>query len=122
MNVILCGDLRSNRAARSTIAGRIGAGHMILISAAPAAAGKRVMPAAIANARAPNGVSIAILHRISAPGSEQGIVPAKTRALEGSGWPLAAHARPPPGFDYRLSRNGRMRSVMEASSEEPLSA
>jgi hypothetical protein len=61
-------------------------------------------------------------HRISAPGSEQGIVPAKTRALEGSGWPLAAHARPPPGFgDYRLSRNGRMRSVMKASSAEPLS-
>ncbi|MFZ1091259.1 MAG: hypothetical protein WAN75_18870, partial [Xanthobacteraceae bacterium] len=37
-------------------------------------------------------------------------------------WPLAALGRPPPGFgDYRLSRNGRMRSVMKASSAEPLS-
>src|SRR3984893_18799872 len=112
MNVILCGVLRSNRAARSTIAVRIGAGRMILISAAAPACGKSVMPAAIANARAPNCVRMAILHRMSAPGSEQGIVPAKTRALEGAGWPLAAHARPPPGFgDYRLSRNGRRRAV-----------
>src|ERR1700730_1655159 len=90
MNVILCGVLRSNRAARSMIAVRIGAGHMILISAATAACGKTVMPAAIANARAPNCVRMAILHRMSAPGSEQGIVPAKTRALEGAGCDLSS--------------------------------
>src|ERR1700731_587656 len=91
MNVILCGVLRSNRGARSMIAVRIGAGHMILISAATAACGKTVMPAAIANARAPNRMRMAILHRMSAPGSEQGIVRPQSR--HGSPWPRAIRIR-----------------------------
>jgi hypothetical protein len=42
-----------------------------LDSAATAACGKTVMPAAIANARAPNCVRMAILHRMSAPGQNK---------------------------------------------------